>query len=94
MAQVMLGQATNGQCTPPAVAQPGNGVCDQFGASCRMWECPDAFDVGNNTWAFKWSDQVSFSLYVASQKVAQLNRLSQQVLSLPHASAPARTWHH
>ena len=63
-AQVMLGQATNGQCAPPIVAQPGNGVCDQFGASCRMWECPDAFDVGNGTWAFKWSDQVGFSLHV------------------------------
>ena len=60
-AQVTLGQATNEQCLPPVVAQLGNGVCDQFGASCRMWECPDAFDVGNGTWAFKWSDQVRLS---------------------------------
>lgn len=57
--QVLLGQAQNGQCSPPTAPQPGNGVCDQFGSSCRMWECPDAFDMGNGTWAFKWSDQVS-----------------------------------
>ena len=56
--QALLGQAQNGQCAPPPVAQPGNGGCDQFGASCRMWECPDVFDMGNGTWAFKWSDQV------------------------------------
>ena len=57
--QVALGQATNAQCAQPAAPQAGNGACDQFGAACRMWECPDAFDMGNGTWAFKWSDQVS-----------------------------------
>ena len=60
--QVSLGQATNAQCTQPAVAQAGNGACDQFGAACRMWECPDAFDMGNGTWAFKWSDQVTLAM--------------------------------
>jgi len=65
--QVLLGQAANdGQCPPPPVAQPGNGVCDQFGTKCRMWECPDAFDMGNGTWAFKWSDQVSHLPYLVS----------------------------
>ena len=60
--QVSLGQATYAQCTQPAVAQAGNGACDQFGAACRMWECPDAFDMGNGTWAFKWSDQVTLAM--------------------------------
>ena len=59
--QVALGQATNAQCAQPAAPQAGNGACDQFGAACRMWECPDAFDMGKGTWAFKWSDQVMHS---------------------------------
>ena len=59
---MLLGQATNAQCAQPAAPQAGNGACDQFGAACRMWECPDAFDMGNGTWAFKWSDQVTIAM--------------------------------
>ena len=64
--QVALGQATNAQCAQPATPQAGNGACDQFGGSCRMWECPDAFDMGNGTWAFKWSDQVTLAMYTSA----------------------------
>lgn len=57
--QATLGMATNSQCTPPALPQPGIGQCDQFGDVCRMWECPDVFDLSSGTWALKWSDQVT-----------------------------------
>ncbi len=60
--QASVGQANAGQCMAPALAQPGVGQCDQFGAICRMWECPDTFQLGNDTWVFKWSDQVCISL--------------------------------
>jgi sucrose-6-phosphate hydrolase SacC (GH32 family) len=34
------------------------GRCDQFGDRCRMWECPDFFDVvPGEIQAFKYSDQ-------------------------------------
>ncbi|EIE20550.1 hypothetical protein COCSUDRAFT_67413 [Coccomyxa subellipsoidea C-169] len=55
--QASVGQANAGQCVAPALAQPGVGQCDQVGAVCRMWECPDTFQLGNDTWVFKWSDQ-------------------------------------
>lgn len=34
--------------------------CDQFGAGCHSWECPDYFAVPgeDGAYALKWSDQV------------------------------------
>ena len=54
--QVGLGITQGSACTPPPTPQPGMGVCDQFGADCRMWECPDYFEV-DGAYAIKWSDQ-------------------------------------
>ena len=53
--QVGLG-VSSGSCTPPPAPQPGMGDCDQFGAQCRMWECPDYFQV-DGAYVIKWSDQ-------------------------------------
>ncbi|KAK9835357.1 hypothetical protein WJX81_004418 [Elliptochloris bilobata] len=46
------------QCTAPPVAQPGNGACDQMGADCHTWECPDYFGMDYGVSVLKWSDQV------------------------------------
>ena len=95
---MLLGQATNAQCAQPAAPQAGNGACDQFGAACRMWECPDAFDMGNGTWAFKWSDQVTIAMRspaIATQHMAwnypcmSLLLAQQQQAELAWASAVA-----
>ena len=55
LAQVGLG-LSDGQCVPPASPQPGMGSCDQFGAQCRTWECPDYFEL-DGAHVIKWSDQ-------------------------------------
>jgi hypothetical protein len=56
------------QCLPPEEERDGGGAppgsrgyggqCDQFGAQCRMWECPDFFSPDPAVQAFKYSDQV------------------------------------
>ena len=40
------------------------GSCDQFGAQCRMWECPDYFEI-DGAHVIKWSDQARHSCLAA-----------------------------
>ncbi|CAL8464935.1 g4470 [Coccomyxa elongata] len=85
--QASTGQANVGECVPPAVSQPGMGQCDQFGAVCHMWECPDVFQLGNDTWVLKWSDQsksrnpYSMDWYVLGTSAAFLGNRSQGNIS-------------
>ncbi|KAL3146950.1 hypothetical protein ABBQ38_014919 [Trebouxia sp. C0009 RCD-2024] len=51
---------SSAKCLPAA---NGEG-CDQAGAGCRSWECPDFFTVPGlvGRYALKWSDQVQLTL--------------------------------
>ncbi|KAL3134801.1 hypothetical protein ABBQ32_007784 [Trebouxia sp. C0010 RCD-2024] len=52
-----VGSDSSAKCLPAA---NGEG-CDQAGAGCRSWECPDFFTVQGlvGRYALKWSDQVT-----------------------------------
>ena len=50
------GTDPSAECMPAANGED----CNQFGVSCRSWECPDFFPVPglDGGSALKWSDQV------------------------------------
>lgn len=50
----------DGGGTVPPGSRGFGGHCDQFGRDCRMWECPDFFEVAPGVAAFKYSDQVGW----------------------------------
>lgn len=64
-----VGSDSTAECRPSAANTEG---CDQAGAGCRSWECPDFFTVPGlvGRHALKWSDQVgcclcqSFRVYI------------------------------
>ena len=87
-----LGQATNAQCARPAALQAGNGACDQFGAGCRMWECPDAFDLGNGTWAFKWSDQVTSAVHPPGSAINSGCATAADTAGVAASACPVPCW--
>ena len=51
-----VGSDSNAECRPASHGES----CDQIGATCRSWECPDFFTVPGlgGRFALKWSDQV------------------------------------
>lgn len=65
------GVEPSAECTPAANGES----CNQFGATCRSWECPDFFSVPGvaGVYALKWSDQVGGDCCCTSSCVYRAN---------------------
>ena len=56
----LLASQTGAEPSAECVSAADGQSCNQFGATCRSWECPDFFTVPGliGGYALKWSDQV------------------------------------
>ena len=56
----LLASQVGSDCTSECQPASDGQACNQIGAACRSWECPDFFTVPglDGRYALKWSDQV------------------------------------